>query len=37
MRERRTAVTITFDGVEVDAFADETVMQAARQIGRAHV
>lgn len=31
MRERRTTVTITFDGVEVDALADETVMQAARR------
>ncbi len=31
MREHRTTVTITFDGVEVDAFDDETVMQAARR------
>ena len=33
MRERRTTVTITFDGVEYEAFADETVMDAARRVG----
>ncbi len=33
MRERRTKVTITFDGEEFEAFADETVMDAARRLG----
>ena len=33
MRERRTTVTITFDGEEYEAFADETVMGAARRLG----
>lgn len=33
MRERRTKVTITFDGEEFEAFADETVMNAARRLG----
>ena len=31
MRERRPTVTIMFDGEEVEAFADETVLQAARR------
>jgi len=31
MPERRTTVTIAFNDVEVEAFADETVMQAARR------
>jgi bidirectional [NiFe] hydrogenase diaphorase subunit len=31
MRERRRTVTISFDGVEVEAFADESVLQAARR------
>ena len=31
MRERRPTVTISFDGEEVEAFADETVLQAARR------
>ena len=31
MRERRPTVTIRFDGEEVEAFADETVLQAARR------
>jgi len=33
MRERRTKVTITFDGDEYEAFADETVMDAANRVG----
>lgn len=33
MRERRPTVTVTFDGVEAEAFADETVLQAARRAG----
>ena len=31
MREQRPTVTIMFDGEEVEAFADETVLQAARR------
>lgn len=31
MRERRRTVTVTFDGVEVEAYADESVLQAARR------
>jgi bidirectional [NiFe] hydrogenase diaphorase subunit len=33
MRERRATVTVTFDGVEYEAFADESVMDAARRLG----
>ena len=33
MRERRQTVDITFDGVEVEAYADESVLQAARRAG----
>ena len=33
MRERRATVDVTFDGVEYEAFADETVMEAARRLG----
>lgn len=33
MREQRTTVDITFDGVEYEAFTDETVMGAARRLG----
>ena len=31
MREQRPTVTIMFDGEEVEAFTDETVLQAARR------
>jgi len=33
MRERRATVTVTFDGVEHEAFTDETVLEAARRVG----
>ncbi len=33
MREKRAKVDVTFDGVEYEAYADETVMQAARRLG----
>jgi NADH dehydrogenase/NADH:ubiquinone oxidoreductase subunit G len=33
MRERRPTVDITFDGVEFEAYADETILQAARRLG----
>ena len=33
MRERRQTVDMTFDGVEVEAYADESVLQAARRAG----
>lgn len=33
MRERRPTVAISFDGEEVEAFADETVLQTARRVG----
>ena len=33
MRKKRATVDVTFDGVEYEAFADETVMEAARRLG----
>ncbi len=33
MRERRATVDVTFDGVEYEAYADETVMEASRRLG----
>ena len=33
MRDRRPTVDITFDGVEFEAYADETILQAARRLG----
>jgi bidirectional [NiFe] hydrogenase diaphorase subunit len=33
MRDRRPTVDVTFDGVELQAYADETVLQAARRLG----
>ena len=33
MRERRATVEVTFDGVEYEAFAGETVMEASRRLG----
>lgn len=33
MRERRPTVDVSFDGVEYEAFADETVLQTARRVG----
>lgn len=33
MRDRRSTVPVTYDGVEVEAFADESVLQAARRNG----
>ena len=31
MRERRRTATISFNGEEVEAYVDETVLQAARR------
>ena len=33
MRERRQHVDVTFDGVEYEAYADETILQAANRLG----
>ena len=33
MRERRTTVDVMFDGVEFEAYADETILQAANRLG----
>ena len=33
MRKRRKTVTVTFDGVEYEAYADESVMDASRRLG----
>ena len=33
MRDRRQTVDVTFDGVEFEAYADETILQAARRLG----
>lgn len=33
MRERRRTVEVTFDGVEYEAYADESVMEASRRLG----
>ena len=33
MRERRAKVPVSFDGLEVEAFADESVLQTARRVG----
>ncbi len=33
MRDRRQTVDVTFDGVEFEAYPDETILQAARRLG----
>lgn len=33
MRDRRATVSVTFDGEEYEAYADETVMEASRRLG----
>ena len=33
MRERRQTVDVSFDGEEFEAYADETILQAARRLG----
>jgi bidirectional [NiFe] hydrogenase diaphorase subunit len=33
MRDRRQTVTVSFDGVEVEAYPDESVLQTARRFG----
>lgn len=32
MRDRRPTVDVTFDGVEFEAFADETILQTANRL-----